>query len=175
MLQALPRVEILSDFHCVTTWSVRDLRFGGWQFSAVYNQILAPRLQASVETTTVVFRCADGYRSSLPLGDLLALDVLLADRLEGEPLSLEHGAPLRVVAPAHYGYKSAKHLNGLEFWDAPQPHAVGGWRWMDHPRARVAEEERGRMIPARLLRWAYRPFVEPLVRRFREGSKQARE
>jgi DMSO/TMAO reductase YedYZ molybdopterin-dependent catalytic subunit len=50
----------------------------------------------------------------LLLSDLLAAEVLLADILDGLPLSMEHGAPLRLVAPAHYGYKSVKHLSGIE-------------------------------------------------------------
>ena len=75
-LQGLRRVDQASDSHCVTTWSCRAVRWSGVRFA------------------------------DLPLEDLLAPDVLLADRLEGQPLPVAHGAPLRLVAPAHYGYKS---------------------------------------------------------------------
>ena len=40
----------------------------------------------------------------------------MADHLDGQLLPIEHGAPLRLIAPAHYGYKSVKHLHRIEFW-----------------------------------------------------------
>ncbi len=59
------------------------------------------------------FEGADGFSASLLLDDPLAQDVLLADGLDGQPLPLEHGAPLRLVAPAHYGFKSVRHLRTI--------------------------------------------------------------
>src|SRR6185436_19658550 len=101
-----------------------------------------------------------------PLADLLAPDVLLADRLDGEPLSIAHGAPLRLVAPAHYGYKSIKHLNRIEFRRSSAGYRPIGFRFMQHPTARVANEERGQWFPGWLLRRLYRPLVGPTARRF---------
>jgi len=98
--------------------------------------------------------------------------VLLADRLDGEPLSIAHGAPLRLVAPAHYGYKSVKHVNRIEFWRDSRHYRPVGFRFMVHPRARVAREERGRWIPGWALRYLYRPLVRPTASRF-ERSMQA--
>ena len=48
------------------------------------------------------------------LEDALADDVLLADRLDGAPLDAKHGAPVRLVAPAHYGFINVKHLCRIE-------------------------------------------------------------
>ncbi|MCF8152234.1 MAG: molybdopterin-dependent oxidoreductase, partial [Sulfuritalea sp.] len=114
-LAGLPRTEQISDFHCVTTWSHRALRWSGVRFADFYAHHIAPRLAPGSQVATVALRGQDGYRTSLPLEDLLADDVLLADGLDGKPLGIEHGAPLRIVAPAHYGYKSLKHLSRLEF------------------------------------------------------------
>jgi DMSO/TMAO reductase YedYZ molybdopterin-dependent catalytic subunit len=100
------------------------------------------------------------------LSDLLAPDVLLADTLDGEPLSVEHGAPLRLIAPQHYAYKSVKHLARIEFKKADAEYSVSAFRFMDHPRARVALEERGRGAPGWLLRYLYRPLVSGTVARF---------
>jgi DMSO/TMAO reductase YedYZ molybdopterin-dependent catalytic subunit len=96
-------------------------------------------------------------------------DVLLADRLDGQPLSIQHGAPLRIVAPAHYGYKNVKHLNRIDFLTEGSEYNRAGYRFMDHPRARVAFEERGIGAPGWLLRIAYRPLIKSTVRRFRKA------
>ncbi len=90
-------------------------------------------------------------------------DVLLADQMNGECLSFEHGAPLRLIAPSHYAYKSMKHITGIEFWSEFKP----GPGLLEHPRARVALEERGRLVPGRLLRHLYRPLIAPVIRRLR--------
>ena len=147
-LTLLPRVEQTSDFHCVTTWTRRGLRWGGVRFADFYEQIVAPLCPADPAAARfVVLRAQDGARTSLPLEDLLGPDVLLADHLDGQPLTIEHGAPLRLIAPAHYGYKSVKHLHRIEFWRSDEhlihPSLPYGLRFMAHPRTRVDLEERG--------------------------------
>jgi DMSO/TMAO reductase YedYZ molybdopterin-dependent catalytic subunit len=168
-LAGLARIEQVSDFHCVTTWSRRSLRWSGVRFADFYRQHIA-RLDPTGRATTVVLRGQDGYRSTLPLSDLLATDVLLADILDGLPLSLEHGAPLRLIAPAHYGYKSVKHLCRIELWQGSANIRRGVLAFMDHPRARVAHEERGRWLPDWLLRYAYRPLIKSTVEQFAKAA-----
>ena len=165
-MRQLPRVEQISDFHCVTTWTYRSILWSGFRFKDFYDQIAVPLAGASVDATFVVLRGQDGYRTSLPLEDLLAADVLLADRMDGEVLSVAHGAPLRLVAPAHYGYKSVKHIKQIEFWrNGAHLHPIG-FRFMAHPRARVVNEERGQWIPGWVLRYLYRPFIRSTASRF---------
>jgi DMSO/TMAO reductase YedYZ molybdopterin-dependent catalytic subunit len=171
-LGALPRVEHVSDFHCVTTWSVRSLRWSGVRFVDFHERIVVPRAQPLPDASFVVLCCRDGYRVSLPLADLLAADVLLADSLDGAPLPLAHGAPIRLVAPAHYGYKNAKHLCRIEYWRDASRYRPAAFRFMDHPRARVALEERGRGVPGWLLRYVYRPLIAPTIRRFRRALER---
>lgn len=165
-LLALPRVEQRSDFHCVTTWSRRDLRWSGVRFRDFYEQIVLPQARPEPGVRAVALRCQDGYRACLLLEDLLADDVLLADRLDGAPLGIEHGAPLRLVAPAHYGYKSAKHVSTLEFLLDASGHRTAALKFMEHPRARVVLEERGIGFPGVALRYLYRPLIGMTVRRF---------
>lgn len=174
-LATLPRVEQISDFHCVTTWTYRSARWSGYRFSDFYRQPAAPRAHPRDDATFVILRGQDGYATSLPLADLLADDVLLADRLDGEPLSIAHGAPLRLVAPAHYGYKNAKHVDAIEFWRDDKTYRRSMLRFMDHPRARVALEERGRGVPGVLLRYLYRPFIRSTIRQFRRALDLDRE
>lgn len=162
-LTGLPRVAQTSDFHCVTTWSHRALRWSGVRFADFYLRHIAPRLAPGSQVTTVVLRGQDGYRTTLPLEDLLAADVLLADRLDDKPLGIEHGAPLRVVAPSHYGYKSVKHVSRMEFCEGVPKVKPAALAFMDHPRARVEFEERGRWLPGWLLRHVYRLLIRPMV------------
>jgi DMSO/TMAO reductase YedYZ molybdopterin-dependent catalytic subunit len=157
----LPRHEQQSDFHCVTTWSRRGLRWGGVRFADV-----ATLIDADPPATIVSFQGQDGYHAALPLADLLAADVLLADRLDGAPLPLEHGAPLRLVAPAHYGYKSVKHVKRIAWLREAPGYTPALFSWMIHPRGRVALEERGRGLPGWLLRWLYRPMIGATAARF---------
>ena len=171
-LERLPRVEQCSDFHCVTTWTRRGLQWGGTRFTDFYQQIVVPLAGASADATFVVLKGQDGARTSMPLDDLLSPDVLLADRLDGQPLSIAHGAPLRLVAPAHYGYKSVKHLNRIDFWRSEANYRPFGLRFMVHPRARVALEERGQWVPGWLLRYLYRPLIGPTVSRFELEMQQ---
>lgn len=163
-LATLERAVMVSDFHCVTTWSHRSLRWGGWRFRDFYERFLVPRTDPAREAQLVIFTGIDGYSACLLLEDALSDSVLLADELDGTPLSLAHGAPLRVVAPDHYGYKNIKHLGAIGIWRDRRAYHPRGLPGQDHPRARVAHEERG-LLPAWLLRIIYRPFIEPTIRR----------
>ncbi|MGH2727659.1 MAG: molybdopterin-dependent oxidoreductase, partial [Actinomycetota bacterium] len=62
----------------------------------------------------VVFRCADGYSSSLPLDAAKDPNVLLAVAQNRHPLEWEHGFPCRLRAPAFYGVKNPKWITGIE-------------------------------------------------------------
>lgn len=164
-LSEIQHMDQVSDLHCVTTWSYRAIRWSGYRFKDVYERILVPGAEPHPDAGWVVFRGADGYRASLLLEDALAADVMLADQMNNGALSLDHGAPLRLVAPAHYAYKSVKHLSGIEFWSTFKP----GPGLLEHPRARTALEERGRAFPGKLLRYAYKPLIRTTVRRFRRS------
>lgn len=168
---ALPRVEQISDFHCVTSWSVCQLRWSGIRFSDFYENIVITQVRPAADATLVVFIGQDGYRNVLPLQDLLAGDVMLADRLDGAALPVEHGAPLRLVAPAHYGYKNVKHVCRIEFHrEAKRHYRFPGPGFMSHPRARIALQERGRGLPGWAYRALYRPLIGITVLAFRLGT-----
>lgn len=162
-LETLARVTQSADFHCAAGWSHLAVEWSGFRFRDVWEQLILPKARPTTQIKLIVLRCQDRYRTALPLTDLLGADVLLADRLNGQPLSVEHGAPIRLVAPAHYGYKNAKHLSRLEL-RADEHGYRAQVRLLDHPRARVAHEERGQFLPGPILRYAFRPFIEPIVR-----------
>ncbi len=183
-LASLERVEQVSDLHCTTTWTRRGLRWGGWRFRDFYEQLVVPRVGPEAGATLVVLRGQDGLAQSLPLEDTLAPDVLLADRLDGKPLGVDHGAPLRFVAPAHYACKSVRHLSAVELWRDARHYRFPGPRWLlNHPRARVMHEERGTLLPPWFFRRVWPVMVPPvrwlyalgLRRHLRRGSSTAPE
>jgi DMSO/TMAO reductase YedYZ molybdopterin-dependent catalytic subunit len=160
----LPRVTLTADFHCAAGWSYRALRWSGFRFIDVWNTLIRPNVESGDGPGFAILRGQDGYRTALPFADLLTPDVLIVDRLDDQPLTVEHGAPIRLIAPAHYGYKSAKHLVGMELRRDSRRYRPLLSRFLDHPRARVAFEERGQFLPGWLLRYAFRPFIQPIIR-----------
>jgi DMSO/TMAO reductase YedYZ molybdopterin-dependent catalytic subunit len=162
-LSALPRAEQTSDFHCVAGWSAIGLRWQGVGFATFYRSIIEPQLPPATAVTHVVFRGLDGYRASVCIEDALQHDVLLADRLDGEPLSLAHGAPLRLISPQQYGYLSAKHLCAIEIHTSAPPIPVDFVLFRQHPRARVWQEERNGLLPATVIRPIYRSLIRPFI------------
>ena len=109
-LNALPQVEDVSDFHCVTTWSKYDCRWGGVALTALYE--LA---QPAPEVRFVYFSSYDGYSTNVPLERCLDDDTLVATSFEGAPVALEHGGPARIIIPKLYAWKGAKFVKAITF------------------------------------------------------------
>jgi DMSO/TMAO reductase YedYZ molybdopterin-dependent catalytic subunit len=114
--QALPQVDDVSDFHCVTTWSKFDMPWRGVRFSTLM-ELCRPHREAS----HVMCHAADGYSTNLPLCDALAPDVLLVHTWEGRPLPEEHGGPVRMITPRLYAWKGAKWINRIEVLVGDRP------------------------------------------------------
>jgi DMSO/TMAO reductase YedYZ molybdopterin-dependent catalytic subunit len=109
-LRSLPRAEQVSDFHCVTGWSVRDVHWAGVRFE---------HLLAEAKPLPGAF----WYRfvsAEVPYDDILSFeqvflpDVMLAYEMDGKPLARAHGAPVRVVMPRMYGYKYVKWVDRID-------------------------------------------------------------
>jgi len=133
--RALPRVEQVSDFHCVTTWSKVDVRWTGVKF-----RTMLERVRPGAQANHVVLGCSDGYTTNLPLHELQGEDVLLADELDGQPLQVEHGGPMRMLVPHLYAWKSAKFMTRITFLDHDEP---GFWEVRGyHNHADPWKEER---------------------------------
>ena len=115
--RALPRVKVFSDFHCVTRWS----RLGNiWVGVSV--QELMTRAGVKPEAKFVIALGYDGgWTTNMPLADFSQPDVLLADIHDGEPISVDHGGPVRLVVPQLYAWKSAKWCQALTFLDHDEP------------------------------------------------------
>ena len=113
---ALPRVENVSDIHCVTRWSRFDNRWEGVSVREILRRVeIAPGAAA------VMVRSEGGYETNVALDDLRADDVLLAIKHDGRDLPVEHGGPCRLVVPNLYFWKSAKWVREFEFLDVDAP------------------------------------------------------
>jgi DMSO/TMAO reductase YedYZ molybdopterin-dependent catalytic subunit len=117
---ALPQAEFVADIHCVTGWSQRAMRFAGLPLRR-----LLDRARPLAEARFVRFEAYSDHAhdTSLPL-DLALADTWLVHGFDGEPLTPEHGAPLRTVTPSRYFYKSLKWLRRIELLAADR---LGTW------------------------------------------------
>jgi DMSO/TMAO reductase YedYZ molybdopterin-dependent catalytic subunit len=141
----LPTTEILLDIHCVTKWSKFDTL---WKGISILSLIEGGFLKLK-DTAAYVLQHADGgYTTNLPLEIVLQKNFLLATHFDGQPLTPEHGAPLRgIVGNIHgsgikttYFWKGAKWLNGLEFLTEDQ---LGFWEKAGyHNEGDIWKEER---------------------------------
>lgn len=108
----LPQKEEKSDFHCVTGWSIFDLLFTGVSFSTIMELV-----EVLPCVTHVLFQSYDSYTTNITIEDAKKEDVLLAYKLNGEMLSLEHGGPLRTIIPQLYAWKGSKWIKSIQFLD----------------------------------------------------------
>ncbi|UPJ67491.1 sulfite oxidase-like oxidoreductase [Bradyrhizobium sp. 191] len=129
---AQKQARFTSDIHCVTTWSRYD---NEWEGLATRELLAA--CQPREDARFVVLHSYDGYTTNLPLEDFAAEDALLAHSWSGQPLSEQHGGPVRLVVPHLYFWKSAKWLQAIEFLteDAPGFWEVRGYHNRGDPWA----------------------------------------
>ena len=118
-LRALPHVEQVSTFHCVTGWTVKNVHWGGVR---IHDVLAAAKPQGTGRALEFVSMEVP-YIDYLTLHDASLRDVMLAYEMDGRPLPREHGAPVRLVIPEMYGYKNVKWLTGINL----VPAAVNGY------------------------------------------------
>jgi DMSO/TMAO reductase YedYZ molybdopterin-dependent catalytic subunit len=134
-LLKLPQVTKTADIHCVTGWSML-----GGQWKGVQVSLLAEKAGMSRDARHVIFEAANGYTANAPLKEALADNALVTYRLDGKPLALQHGAPVRGLVPDLYFWKSAKWITGIRFVKEDRP---GYWEVRGyHNHADPWKEER---------------------------------
>jgi DMSO/TMAO reductase YedYZ molybdopterin-dependent catalytic subunit len=114
---ALPQVEDVSDFHCVTTWSRLDNHWKGVRFRTI--------AELAVPTDDATYVLCTGYdflpgsyipyTVNVPFARAIEHDCLLVHTWEGKPLPREHGGPVRMITPKLYAWKGAKWIRKIEF------------------------------------------------------------
>jgi DMSO/TMAO reductase YedYZ molybdopterin-dependent catalytic subunit len=131
----LPRSSNTQDIHCVTRWSRFDTEFEG-----VHWRDLATLVRPKATAHFVIAHAEAGFTSNVPLSFLEDDDALLATHGNGQPLTPDHGYPLRLVIPGKYFWKSAKWLRAIELSSIDKP---GFWeRYGYHNDADPWQEQR---------------------------------
>lgn len=138
-VQMLPRTKCQLDLHCVTTWSKFDTH---WEGISLRTLVEESYIHLKPSAHYVIQHADFGYSTNLPLEVALQDNFILATHYEGQPLSPDHGFPLRAVIGSIleredlrdvYLWKGAKWLRGLEFtredrlgfWEANGYHNTG--------------------------------------------------
>lgn len=111
--RALPSERITTDIHCVTRWSKLDTTWQGVSLDTLLAHVPAAPFVGAY--------CYGGYTTNLPIEDLTGGRAWAVWAYDGQPLSPEHGGPVRLLVPHLYLWKSAKWLRGirLSFLDTP--------------------------------------------------------
>lgn len=118
-LMAMPQQDVVADIHCVTRWSKLDTAWRG-----VLVRDVLERAGVTPEGSFLMAYSDGGYTANMPLEVATDDDVLLAHAYDGKPLEHDHGAPLRLLVPKRYFWKSAKFLRRLEVMSADR---MGFW------------------------------------------------
>ena len=134
-LLELPSSEVTVDIHCVTRWSRFDTTFKGVHWSELA-KLVSPKPGARF----VIAHAEQGFTANMPIDAIEDEKALIAYEADGEPLTADHGWPVRLVVPSRYFWKSAKWLRGLELRSTDEP---GFWeRYGYHNDANYWQEQR---------------------------------
>jgi DMSO/TMAO reductase YedYZ molybdopterin-dependent catalytic subunit len=114
-LETMPRLRVTGDLHCVSRWTIPDRRWEG-----VAGRTLVDLFPPGDDVEHVRVWAAYGYSATVRLEDLVAARTLLATHAMDEPLTPEHGWPVRLVVPHLYGFKGPKWLRSVEYLTRPE-------------------------------------------------------
>jgi len=144
----LPRTKLVMDIHCVTRWSKFDT---SWEGVSVRSLLESGLIKIKPSASHVLQHAEYGFTANLPLEVVLAENFLLATHFDGEPITPDHGYPLRGIVgqipgrddlAVPYFWKGAKWLRGLEFMSGDK---LGFWEQAGyHNEADVWKEQRFR-------------------------------
>ena len=112
----LPRVKVFSDIHCVTRWSLLNNLWEGPS-----SQMIIGLANIKPKAKFVIVKATGNFTVNLTLSDFMEEDVLFALKHDDQPLDAAHGAPVRLVVPRLYFWKSAKWVTGVEFTEEDHP------------------------------------------------------
>jgi DMSO/TMAO reductase YedYZ molybdopterin-dependent catalytic subunit len=143
--QALPRRKLRMDIHCVTRWSKFDT---DWEGVSVRDLVDQGLIRLKPEARFVMQHCEYGFTVNIPIEIALADNFLLATHFDGEPITPDHGYPVRGVVghipgadlKTPYFWKGGKWVRGLEFMAQDR---LGFWEQAGyHNEADIWKEQR---------------------------------
>ncbi len=158
-LSKMSQVTRLIDVHCVTRWSKPAMSFTGVPLDDLLNRTGTPNWTDEAKFVSLVARSERDHSTSLPLKEILDLEPIVALQADGEPLTTEHGGPMRMVVPGKYFYKSVKWIQRIEFlkeerlgyWEAEAGYHNGAdpWREERYMASTLTKQDALRVIEAR--------------------------
>ena len=132
---SLPKTRVFSDIHCVTTWSKLNNLWEG-----ISSSIIKELVTILPEAKYVMIHASGNFTTNLSIEDFFEPDVLFAAKHNENSITSKHGAPVRLVVPKLYFWKSAKWVTGIEFMTEDKP---GFWESNGyHMRGDPWKEER---------------------------------
>lgn len=144
--QLLPRTKVKMDIHCVTRWSKFDTEWEGVSLATLVDQGV---IKLKPTANFLMQHCDYGFSVNLPIEIVLADNFLLATHFDGDPLTPDHGYPLRGIVghilgkeelKTPYFWKGGKWLRALEFMDEDR---LGFWEQAGyHNEADIWKEQR---------------------------------
>jgi DMSO/TMAO reductase YedYZ molybdopterin-dependent catalytic subunit len=126
-LRSLPKASQVSTFHCVTGWTVDNVHWGGVRIKDILAQVKPSAKAGAIQFVSM----EKPYVDYLTLDQALLPDVMLAYEMDGAPLPREHGAPVRLIIPDMYGYKSVKWLTQINLVETAEN---GYWENLGYDR-----------------------------------------
>lgn len=115
-LMRLEQITQTCDVHCVTGWTLLDSSWQGIPMKAIMAHV-----KVKDSASFIIFEAPGKYSSSIPISDVSKNNVLLAHSLFDKKLPQAHGAPLRVLVPDRYFYKSVKWVRRIKFTVTDEP------------------------------------------------------
>ncbi|MGH7410518.1 MAG: molybdopterin-dependent oxidoreductase [Candidatus Methylomirabilis sp.] len=135
-LKALPAVQQYATLECISNEVGGEL-ISNALWKGVRLQVLLERAGVKPKAKKVVFTCVDGYSTGIPPTKALHPDTILAHEMNGVTLPPDHGFPVRLINPGHYGMKNPKWITGIELVDQDYK---GYWEtrgWSDESRVKT--------------------------------------
>jgi DMSO/TMAO reductase YedYZ molybdopterin-dependent catalytic subunit len=116
-VMALPQDSQVTDFHCVTGWTVGHVHWTGVRLQHLWD-MAKPTADAKFAN---FISMEQPYVDTLAFKQTLLPNVMLGHSMDGQPLSRAHGAPMRLVIPEMYGYKNVKWLTRIDLVPSLNP------------------------------------------------------
>lgn len=150
-LKKLPQRQLELTLNCISN-PVGGFLIGNAIWTGFTVRELLNRVGVQQGAKFIIWKAADGYIESLPLGEAYEEDVLLVHSINGEPLNARHGFPLRVLIPGRYGMKQPRWITEIELssTDVPSYWSQRGWdkEAFIKPSSRFDYPEEGKPVPA---------------------------
>ena len=112
-IKSMESVEVMRTLKCIGD-PIGEEQMGNATWKGVRLRDIIQKAGVKANTKVVVFQCADSYHTAIPLEDALHEGTILAYEMNGETLPTDHGFPVRLLNPGHYGTKNPKWIVNIQ-------------------------------------------------------------